>query len=64
MKHILVDINERSHDELIKELVAFRKHHPKTMIFGVNEVDTSNRYAPIHVSPVMNALRRELSDLA
>ena len=48
---------------LISELCRLRRHWPEAPILGESEVDTSSSHAPVHVSPAMNQLRRELSDL-
>ena len=48
---------------LINELVELRRHWPNAKILGISEVDPSTSHAPVRVSPEMNALRREMSDL-
>ena len=53
--------NERK--ALIGELCRLRKRWPNAKILGVTEVDTSQSHAPVRVSPLMNALRRVLSNL-
>ena len=47
----------------IKKLVRLRLHHPDAKILGVSELDTSASYASVRVNPMMNELRRVLSDL-
>ena len=47
----------------IGTLVKLRRHWPEVPILGESEVDTSSSHAPVHVSPTMNQLRREMSDL-
>ena len=48
---------------LISELCRLRRHWPEAPILGESEVDTSSSHAPVRVSPAMNQLRREMSDL-
>lgn len=52
-----------SRTELLSQLVRLRRHYPDAKILGLSEIDLSSAYAPIKVSPWMNQLRRELSDL-
>ena len=56
--HLLVEAAGCDAD-LIRELVALRRHHPDAKIFGISELD---RYC-VHPSEAMNKLRREMSDL-
>ena len=56
-----------SHGELIDQLVRLR-HYPDAKILGLSELPSTGSgtypsHAPIRVSPEMNRLRRELSDL-
>ncbi len=46
--------------ELVRQLASLRQHYPNAKILGVSEVD-GRRIRP---SEAMNAIRRELSDLA
>ncbi len=46
--------------ELVKQLASLRQRYPNARIFGVSEVEGKN----IRPSEAMNAIRRELSDLA
>ncbi len=46
--------------ELVKQLASLRQRYPNARILGVSEVD--GKY--IRPSEAMNAIRRELSDLA
>lgn len=55
--------NLKQRNALIAELVRLRRHYPDAKILGLSEIDTSSAYAPIKVSPWMNQLRREMSDL-
>ncbi len=49
---------ERS--ELVKQLASLRQHYPNAKILGISEVDGRH----LRPSEAMNAIRRELSDLA
>lgn len=55
--------NLKQRNALIAELVRLRRHYPDAKILGLSEIDLSSAYAPIKVSPWMNQLRREMSDL-
>ena len=58
-----IDINCGNRSVLIEHLCKLRKHWPDAKILGVSELDVSASHAPVRVSPAMNQLRRELSDL-
>ena len=60
---IIVNGKKRSHQQLIDQLVEFRRQYPDAKILGVSEIDPSATYAPIRVSEAMNQLRRELSEM-
>ncbi len=45
------------------QLIRLHRHYPDAKILGLSEIDLSSAYAPIKVSPWMNQLRREMSDL-
>ena len=53
----------RERKALIDLLCRLRRHYPETPILEWSELDTSYEHAPVRVSPAMNQLRRELSDL-
>ena len=57
------DPGSKERAALISELCRLRRHWPEAPILGVSELDTTSSHAPIRVSPAMNALRREMSDL-
>lgn len=49
---------------LINELCRLSKHQQKAPIPGKTEMDTPSNHAPVRVSPAMNLLRRQMSDLS
>lgn len=59
IKHgVIVDSKGVSHEELIKQLVELRKHHPDAKILGLNELHDGK----FTVDAKKNLLRREQSD--
>ena len=61
--HIIVNRIGLSHSELIDRLCRLRRQYPNAKILGVSEIDPTSAHAPVRVNPMMNALRREMSDL-
>ena len=61
--HIIVNRSGLTRRELLDKLVHLRRHNPDAKILGLSEVDPTAAYAPITVSPWMNQLRREMSNL-
>ena len=56
--HLLVEAAGCDAD-LIRELVALRRHHPDAKILGISELGDYS----VHPSERMNQLRRAMSDL-